>query len=98
MIERIHLEILRATQQHGSLTAAAQKLHLTQSALSHAMKKLEQQLGTALWQKQGRGLRLTRAGQYLLSVAERLLPQLEHAQERMLVFRRVMLTIGCINT
>jgi LysR family transcriptional regulator for metE and metH len=88
MIERIHLEILRATQQHGSLTAAAQKLHLTQSALSHAMKKLEQQLGTALWQKQGRGLRLTRAGQYLLSVAERLLPQLEHAQERMQQYAR----------
>lgn len=82
MIERIHLEILQATQRYGSLTAAAQKMCLTQSALSHSIKKLEDQLGTPLWQKEGRGLRLTRSGQYLLSVAERLLPQFEHAEQR----------------
>jgi LysR family transcriptional regulator for metE and metH len=82
MIERIHLEILRSTQQCGSLTAAAQKLCLTQSALSHSMKKLEDQLGAVLWQKEGRGLRLTRSGEYLLGIAERLLPQFEHAEQR----------------
>ena len=82
MIERIHLEILRSTQQCGSLTAAAQKLCLTQSALSHSMKKLEDQLGAVWWQKEGRGLRLTRSGEYLLGIAERLLPQFEHAEQR----------------
>jgi LysR family transcriptional regulator, regulator for metE and metH len=80
MIERHHLAILRAVDQRGSLTAAAESLHLTQSALSHAIRKLEGQVGTELWEKDGRGLRLTEAGSYLLRVAQRLLPQLEHAE------------------
>lgn len=81
MLERSHLEILRAVNQYGSLTAAADKLCLTQPALSHSIKKLEQRLGTLLWQKEGRQLRLTAAGTYLLRLAERLLPQLELAEE-----------------
>ena len=81
MIERSHLAILQAVEQQGSLTAAAKSLHLTQSALSHAIKKLEHQAGTHLWTKEGRVLRFTQAGRYLLSVANRLLPQLQHADE-----------------
>lgn len=80
MIERNHLEILREVERQGSLTAAAEALHLTQSALSHAVKKLELQLGTPVWEREGRQLRLTQAGQYLLSLATRLLPQFEHAE------------------
>ncbi len=83
MLERTHLTILREVDRQGSLTAAANVLCLTQSALSHTMKKAEQQLGTALWKKEGRHLRLTQAGQYLLSLANRLLPQFEHAESRM---------------
>lgn len=83
MIERIHLAIIREVEQQGSLTAAAAKLFLTQSALSHSMKKLEQQLGTDIWLREGRSLRLTQAGQYLLAVANRLLPQLSLAEERL---------------
>jgi len=86
MIERIHLAILREVEQQGSLTAAAEKLFLTQSALSHSMKKLEQQLGTDIWLREGRSLRLTQAGQYLLAVANRLLPQLALAEERLRQF------------
>lgn len=77
MIERIHLRILRQIERDGSLTAAAQSLHLTQSALSHAIRKLENQAGTAIWRREGRRIRLTPAGDYLLAAAERLLPQLE---------------------
>ncbi|GHD48796.1 LysR family transcriptional regulator, regulator for metE and metH [Marinobacter persicus] len=80
MIERNHLEILRATERQGSLTAAAEQLHLTQSALSHAMRKLEQQLGTPVWTREGRQLRFTQAGEQLLGLANRLLPQFEHAE------------------
>jgi LysR family transcriptional regulator for metE and metH len=79
-LERIHLSVLREVSRQGSLTAAARRVGLTQSALSHSVKKVEQRLGTPIWERQGRGLRLTNAGRYLLALAERLLPQLEHAE------------------
>jgi len=85
-LERTHLAIVRAVDQHGSLTAAAEQLHLTQSALSHAIRKLEDQLGVAIWTREGRRLRPTQAGAYLLSVANRLIPQLTHAEARLRQF------------
>ncbi|SFU18596.1 LysR family transcriptional regulator [Paraburkholderia aspalathi] len=83
MLERTHLTIIREVDRQGSLTAAANVLCLTQSALSHTVKKMEQHLGTAVWDREGRNLRLTQAGQYLLALANRVLPQMEHAEERM---------------
>ena len=83
MLERIHLSIIREVDRRGSLTAAAEVLFLTQSALSHAIRKLEQQLGTEVWTREGRALRLTQAGEYLLGLAKRVLPQLEHAERQM---------------
>lgn len=83
ILERIHLAVVKEVDQRGSLTAAAESLFLTQSALSHAMKKLEQQLGVDIWHREGRNLRLTQAGEYLLTVANRLLPQLAYAEERL---------------
>ena len=71
MLEKIHLTIIREVQRQGSLTAAASVLCLTQSALSHSMKKLEQNLGADVWLREGRSLRLTQAGAYLLGVANR---------------------------
>ncbi|MDP0947674.1 LysR family transcriptional regulator, partial [Klebsiella pneumoniae] len=72
--------------RNGTLTAAAEVLCLTQSALSHAMKKLEDNLGTQIWLREGRSLRLTQAGEYLLAVANRMLPQLELAEQRVRQF------------
>ena len=86
MLERIHLAVVQEVEKQGSLTAAADKLCVTQSALSHSMKKLEQQLGTDIWLREGRSLRLTQAGQYLLAVANRVLPQLDLAEERLRQF------------
>lgn len=86
MLERIHLAVVQEVERQGSLTAAADKLCVTQSALSHSMKKLEQQLGTAIWLREGRSLRLTQAGQYLLALAGRVLPQLSLAEERLRQF------------
>jgi LysR family transcriptional regulator for metE and metH len=86
MLERIHLAVVQQVEKQGSLTAAANVLHVTQSALSHSMKKLEQQLGTDIWQREGRSLQLTQAGQYLLAVANRVLPQLDLAEERLSQF------------
>ncbi len=86
MLERIHLSIVQQVEKQGSLTAAANVLHVTQSALSHTMKKLEQQLGTEIWRREGRNLQLTQSGRYLLSVANRVLPQLDLAEERLSQF------------
>lgn len=88
MLERIHLAVVREVARQGSLTSAAEVLCVTQSALSHSMKKLELALGTAIWYREGRRLRPTQAGEYLLGVAERLLPQLERAEEQLRLFAR----------
>jgi LysR family transcriptional regulator for metE and metH len=88
MLERTHLAIVREVDRQGSLTAAAGALHLTQSALSHAMRKLERALGTAIWERDGRSLRLTQAGERLLAAANRVLPQLENADTELRQYAR----------
>lgn len=88
MLERSHLAIIAAVDARGTLTEAATSLHLSQSALSHAIRKLENQLGTPLWQKEGRLLRLTQAGEQLLQLAKRLLPQFEHAEQLLRQYAR----------
>lgn len=86
MLERSHLAIIREVDRKGSLTAAAVSLHTTQSALSHAIAKLEEQLGTKVWLREGRSLRFTQTGQYLLAVANRVLSQLTLAEEQVRQF------------
>jgi len=86
VLERIHLSIVQEVDKQGSLTAAAGVLCLTQSALSHTVRKLEEHLGTQIWLREGRSLRPTQAGQYLLAVANRVLPQLALAEERVRQF------------
>lgn len=78
-MELIHFRILLALKQRGTLNAASEALHLTQSALSHQMKNLEQRLGIVLWRKQGRILVLTQAGHYLCEVAESVIATVDAA-------------------
>lgn len=85
-IERIHLEIVRAIDRLGSVTAAAESLYVTQPALSHSIRKLEEALGLKVWTREGRSLRLTQGGEHLLSVANRLLPQFERAEQQLQQF------------
>jgi LysR family transcriptional regulator for metE and metH len=97
MIERSHLEIVREVGRRGTLTQAADVLHLSQSALSHSVRKLEQQAGTRIWKKQGRRLEFTEAGKFLHDLARRLLPQLEHAEatlSRFAIGKKGILRIG----
>ncbi|SOY58499.1 LysR family transcriptional regulator [Cupriavidus taiwanensis] len=97
MLDRQHLAALVAVSRSGSVTAAAEKLNVTQSALSHMVKKLEDHHGVPIWTKSGRGLRFTQAGEYLLTLADRLLPQLEHAERILADFaegRRGALRVG----
>lgn len=85
-IERIHLEIIRAVRELGSVTAAAESLYLTQPALSHSIRKLEDSLGLEIWTREGRSLRLTQAGEYLANVANRLVPQFERTEQQLMQF------------
>ncbi|SFK05288.1 LysR family transcriptional regulator [Methylophaga sulfidovorans] len=80
MIELTHLKIIQALAEHGSLTAAANALYVTQPALTHQIRYLEQKLEIRLWERQGRKLRLTQAGQLLLRTARQLLPVIEQAE------------------
>lgn len=81
MLDRQHLSILREVDRLGSLTAAAERLNVTQSALSHTIRKLEERYGVAMWEKDGRNLRLTEAGRYIVRLAQRVLPQIERAED-----------------
>ncbi len=83
ILERNHLMIIQEVAREGSLTAAGARLNLTQPALSHAVRKIEIQLGVKIWRREGRSLVLTQAGQWLLSLANRLLPQFSLAEERL---------------
>ena len=81
MLERAHLEILTAIKEHGTLTQAAKSLNLSQSALSHNIKKLEGMAATSIWKKDGRNVRLTAAGERVYSLAGRILPQFVHTEQ-----------------
>jgi LysR family transcriptional regulator, regulator for metE and metH len=81
MLDRQHLSILREVDRLGSLTAAAERLNVSQSALSHTIRKLEERYGVAMWEKDGRNLRLTEAGRYIVALAKRVLPQIERAED-----------------
>lgn len=65
-----HLHYFWAVAKEGNLTRAAALLHVSQSALSTQIKQLEEQLGQALFERQGRSLVLTEAGQLALGYAE----------------------------
>src|SRR5215813_4275796 len=76
------LDLLRgfeAAARHLSFTRAAEEMFLTQSALSRQILALEAQLGTALFERRHRELRLTDAGQALHQTAKSVLEQLDHA-------------------
>lgn len=70
-----HLRCISAIHETGNLARAADRLHVTQSALSHQIKGLEQALNLPLFLRNSKPLRLTPAGQKLLSFAQRVLPQ-----------------------
>jgi LysR family transcriptional activator of nhaA len=65
-----HLRLFHRIAHEGSLTRAAEALHLSQSALSVQLQKLEQQLGHALFERRGKKLILTEAGRIALDYAD----------------------------
>ncbi len=75
------LRMFATLAQEGSHTKTGEILHLTQSAISHGMKRLEEQLGCALLHTIGRRSRLTPEGRHFLSKVHRILESLDQATE-----------------
>ncbi|HWJ29266.1 MAG TPA: LysR family transcriptional regulator, partial [Flavisolibacter sp.] len=71
-----HLRLLSTITKEGTLTRAAQSLHLTQSALSHQLKELESELGTSVFERKGKKLELSNEGNRFLVSAEKILAEL----------------------
>ena len=77
-LETRDLRLVRAIAEAGGATQAAKRLHLSQSAVSHQLRGLEDRLGIALFQREGRRLRITAAGERLVQLAHQvLLPMLQ---------------------
>ncbi|MCF6325542.1 MAG: LysR family transcriptional regulator [Gammaproteobacteria bacterium] len=77
MLELRHLRSLQAIYQGGSLARAAEQLHLTQSALSHQIRSLENYYQTPLYLRSTKPLTLTPAGLKLLALAQQVLPEVD---------------------
>ncbi|MEQ3692696.1 MAG: LysR family transcriptional regulator [Thalassolituus sp.] len=81
MLDIRHLKTLVAIRDGGSMVDAARRMHLTQSALSHQLKDLEERLGTRLFERKSRPLRFTRAGLEVLDLADRVLPMIRQTEQ-----------------
>ena len=82
-LDRQHLKIVLAVVEQGNITRAAERLHLSQSALSHSIRHLENHLNIKIWRKEGRQLELTPAGQKLYQFAQKILPQFEYLENHL---------------
>src|ERR1700730_14989747 len=80
MLDLERLRVLHAVARFGSVSAAAEALHVTTSAVSQQMAKLERETGQRLLERRGRGVRLTDAAELLVEHADRLLSLAERAQ------------------
>jgi LysR family transcriptional regulator, regulator for metE and metH len=76
-----HLKLLVAVTEEKSVTKAGERLHLTQSALSHQLRDLEDRLGTPLFLRLNKRMVLTPAGERLLVSAKDVLEELKRAED-----------------
>jgi len=83
MLEIRHLETLTAIHDAGSLQDAAERLHVTQSALSHQLRDLEVRLKTPLLNRRTRPARLTTAGLRVLALASEVLPKVRETEREL---------------
>jgi LysR family transcriptional regulator for metE and metH len=75
------LSLVREVAGTGSVTRAGTRLHLTQSALSHRLRSVEERLGTPLFHRLGKKMVLTPAGERVLETATRVLDELDRAED-----------------
>ena len=80
-LELRHLRLVAGIADAGSMTKAAEQLHLTQSALSHQLRDIEGRLGTPFFTRLGRRMVLTAAGRRVLDSARRVIAEVERAEQ-----------------
>ena len=80
-VELRQLRSVEAGARHRHFTRAAEELHLAQSALSHQIRRLEQELGTPLFERTSRRVTPTDAGQAIAARARRVLAEVDAARE-----------------
>jgi DNA-binding transcriptional LysR family regulator len=80
MLDVTRLRVLVAVARHGSVTAAARALNYAQPSVSHHIARLEAETGTQLFERVGRGIRLTEAGRLLAERAEEIIGRLDSAE------------------
>ena len=83
------LQYFLATVEHGSFSAAAQAMLLAQPSLSEQVRRLEDELGVALFSRVGRGVALTEAGRTLLPHAQRVLAEVDAARNAVVDVREL---------
>lgn len=81
ILELRHLRTLAALHETGSVSRAAKRVHLTQSALSHQIKALQSHYGLSIIQRRGQAVELTDAGKHLVALAGKVLEEIQ-ATER----------------
>ena len=99
-LELRHLRTIKAIHDAGGLARAADQMHITQSALSHQVKGLEDQAGVELFARRSKPLKLSAAGMKLLRLAERILPEIESLEAEFQALRtgragRLHIAIEC---
>ena len=99
-LEFRHLRTIRAIHQAGGLARAADMLNMTQSALSHQVKGLEDQAGMELFVRRSKPMKLSAAGLRMLRLAERIIPELDALEEEFRALRsgktgRLHIAIEC---
>lgn len=77
MLELRHLRTLAALHETGSVSRAAKRVHLTQSALSHQIKALQSHYGLPVIQRRGQSIELTEAGKHLVALAGKVLAEIQ---------------------
>ena len=95
------LRVFNEVARHLSFVRAAEALHLTPPAVTMQIKELEGHLGMALFDRTGKKIRLTTAGEYMLLYARRILATIKDAEDAAARLQRAevgILTVGMVGT